>query len=179
MILVFSCTSWKIPVCKQQAGPHRSIWAKSWLCTIYFGGRAVTQTRDLHPGGPGQDTLPIDYFQSFWCMCELLHPYIVNTNVVGYNAWFLGTPVRSLVIGCTPQRRCGPKGGAHLLNSQNIGKPVIRHDFHSSFLSIFEPTSLTFLITPPLSPYVYLSDASFFYALSCSWTDNKNTIQLI
>ena len=70
------------------------------------------------------ETLPIDYFRSFRCMCELLHPYIVNTKVVGYNARFLGTPVRFLVIGCTPQHGCGPKGGTHLLNSQNVGKPI-------------------------------------------------------
>ena len=111
-------------MCEQQAGPHRSICAKSWLRTIYFGGRAVTQTGDLHPGGPGRDTLPIDYFRSFRCMCELLHPYIDNTKVVGYDARFLGTPVRSVVIGCTPRHGCGPKGGAHLLNSQNVGKPI-------------------------------------------------------
>ena len=59
-----------------------------------------------------------------------------------------------------------------------IVEVVIRHNFHSYFLSIFDPTSLTFLTHPFPLMLIFLI-FFLFYVSSHSQTDNKNVIQLV
>ena len=51
---------------------------------------------------------------------------------------------------------------------------VIRHNFHPSFLSIFDPTSSLSFTDTLFFSYVYL-----FHASSCSQQYNKDIIQLV
>ena len=101
-------------------------------------------------------------------VCKVLSMIGIQLVLFGNNAAVAesaGSTLGNVGAGSTPVSKADPPHHARLQRLCAVTQhadswhAVIGHNFHSSFLSIFDPTSPPSLLT--LSPYVYLSYVFF------------------